>query len=161
MRPTKPGSADGQDAQGPRRFGPRLLVSEEDEARLRAVILKNAAGPGSEEAERLAAELDRATIVPQVPPNVVSMRSRVLLEVVETGKRREAVIAYPEEANSSREFVSVLSPIGMALLGLAVGDAIAWSMREGATTILRVISLLQQPQGSGDGQAGAAGGTGR
>src|SRR5438094_4804609 len=78
--------------------------------------------------EHLAAELENAEIVAasRVPPHVVTMNSRVLFEDVSTGERREITIVFPQDADILRAKVSVLAPVGTALLGLSEGDSIVW-----------------------------------
>src|ERR1044071_2174108 len=73
----------------------------------------------------LAAELTNAVVVDsrRVPPNVVTMNSRVLFEDESTGERRAVIIVFPQQADSSMGLVSVLAPVGTALLGLAAGQS--------------------------------------
>lgn len=92
----------------------------------------------------LANELDRAFVVERdrFPRDVVAMNSRVRFEDGSTGEIRDVTIVFPKEADSSRERLSVLSTVGTALLGLAVGDSILWPFPDGSTRRLRVLKVM-------------------
>jgi regulator of nucleoside diphosphate kinase len=100
----------------------------------------------------LESELDRAQVVSQeeFPPDVVSMRSTVVYEDADTGERGEAILVYPEEADMEHALISVLAPIGTALLGLSVGQSISWPVPGGRTRTIRVVSVAYQPEAAGD-----------
>jgi regulator of nucleoside diphosphate kinase len=93
---------------------------------------------------QLAEELDRADIVPpeRVPEDVVTMHASVRYLDETTGERREVVLVYPHEADVSRGRISVLSPVGGALLGLAAGQSIEWDFPNGRRR-LRVEDVRQ------------------
>jgi len=131
---------------------PELYITEPDMQRLREVVERYGSGSLAEAAESLELELDRARVVPQeqIPANVVTMRSRVLCDDLETGKRRELMIVYPSEADSENNKVSVLAPIGLALLGLQVGNTIRWSLPGGRFTTFKVVEVAYQPEAHGD-----------
>lgn len=132
---------------------PELHITQKDMERLRLVVDRNIdgklLGPA---AEALELELDRARVVPdgEVPKDVLTMRSRALCEDLETGKRRELVLSYPNETDPSEGKVSVLAPVGLALLGLKVGDTIRWPMPNGRETVLKLVEILYQPEAAGD-----------
>ena len=102
--------------------------------------------------ETLHALLDDADIVPprQVPPDVVTMYTQVTVEAPDGGGRRKLAVCYPEDAEPNAGFVSVLSPIGTALLGRRRGDTVEWVTPNGAVQRLRIVELLFQPEASGD-----------
>lgn len=131
---------------------PALQVTAEDMARLRLVVDRYLEGSLAAAAEQLELELDRATVEPQarVPPDVVTMRSRILFEDVETGRRREATLVYPEEANIEQSRISILAPVGLAVLGLKVGDTIEWPLPNARLTRVRIVEVLYQPEAAGD-----------
>ena len=85
-------------------------------------------------------ELERATVVPAegVPPGVVTMNSRVRYFDEHSGVCREIELVYPENADITDAKVSVLAPVGTALLGLEVGQSIDWPFPSGETRRLRV-----------------------
>jgi len=105
-----------------------------------------------EAAEALADELARAEIVPAetIAGNVVTMNSRVVFEDQETAARREVWLVYPQESDVERGRISVLAPIGSALLGLAVGETIEWPFPRGQVRRLRVVEVVYQPEQAGD-----------
>lgn len=102
-------------------------------------------------AEALETELHRAVIVPQdrVPADVVTMNSEVVYEDIHTGQRRTIRVVYPKDAEAGTGRVSVLAPIGSALLGLRVGQEIEWQVPTG-TKRIRVLEIRYQPEASGD-----------
>jgi len=110
----------------------------------------------------LASELERADVVDSrdVPPDVVTMNSRVVFEDVASGKTTEVAIVFPHDADVQRGKVSVLAPVGTALLGLAEGDSIVWPFPDGSSRCLRVVAVTFQPEAEGSrvGQAMTAGG---
>lgn len=117
---------------------PPIIVSTEDRARLLELV----ASATEETAEQLEVELQRASVVPanEVPPDVVVMNSALEYEVVATHQRRRLELVYPHRADTSEGRVSVLAPLGCALLGLRVGQEIAWRMPGGMRT-LRVLAV--------------------
>jgi regulator of nucleoside diphosphate kinase len=96
--------------------------------------------------------LDMASVVPsrEVPPDVVTMYSQVL--VLEDGhaERRRLTLCYPDDAEPAEGFISVLSPVGLALLGLPVGSVARWHAPDGTPHRAEVLALLFQPEASGD-----------
>ena len=110
-----------------------------------------------EGAADLAPELDRADIVPfhAVPPNVVTMYSRVVFEDETTGGSRVVTIVYPQEADPSAGKISVMAPVGSALLGLSVGQSIEWCFPDGRPRTLRVVELLYQPEAAANARRSA------
>jgi len=96
----------------------------------------------------LESELERADIVDarNVPPDVVTMNSRVVFEDANTGKRTEVTIVFPQDADFERGRISVLAPVGTALLGLAQGDSIVWPFPDGGSRCLRVVEVTFQPE---------------
>ncbi|ADO73401.1 Transcription elongation factor [Stigmatella aurantiaca DW4/3-1] len=131
---------------------PSLQITAEDMIRLRAVVERHLEGTKAAAAEQLELELDRARVVrqEQIPPDIVTMRSRVLFEDLDTGRRREASLVYPEEANIDQSRVSILAPVGLAVLGLQVGDIIEWPLPNERLGKLRILEVLYQPEAAGD-----------
>src|SRR5512146_1326859 len=95
----------------------RIHVARSELARLRALVEQHSEGRDAALAERLGAELDRAVVVERLPPGVVAPGSRVRFEDQRTRVIREAVLVYPTAADASAGRISVLAPIGAALLG--------------------------------------------
>lgn len=106
-------------------------------------ILSVASLARSEIAALLEEELARASVVPdgELPPGVVSMHSEVVFLDVETGRESTVTLVYPPEAKTEEGKISILAPVGSALIGLSVGQAIEWPMPGGRTKTLKVISV--------------------
>ncbi len=124
-------------------------MSARDARRLEALIA-NPAVAGSETAELLGEEIARAELrEPQdLPPDVVTMNSSVTVLDESTGAERTVRVVYPNETGGA-DSVSVLAPVGAALLGLRTGDAIDWPMPGDRTVRLRVTGVLYQPEAAG------------
>ena len=102
---------------------------------------------GTRVAEQLEAELERARVTPlrDVPEDVVVMNSEFEYEDVATGQRRRLQLVYPHEADPDTSRVSILAPLGCALLGLRVGQEIDWHMPGGLRRI-RVLAVTARPE---------------
>lgn len=98
----------------------------------------------------LEQELSRANVVaPQnIPPDAITMNSKVLLKDLELGEEVEYTLVYPEEANLAENKISILAPIGTALLGYREGDIISWKVPAGVVK-LKVEKVLYQPEAAG------------
>ncbi|WNG27368.1 nucleoside diphosphate kinase regulator [Cystobacter fuscus] len=131
---------------------PTVRVTAEDLQRLRAVVDRHLDGALAAAAEQLDGELERAVVESQdqIPPDVVTMRSRILFEDLDTGRRREATLVYPEEADIEQSKLSVLAPAGLAVLGLKKNDIIEWPLPNARRTRFRIVEILYQPEASGD-----------
>ena len=125
-----------------------LIVTDRDFARLTALP------PHAQ----LQQELDRAIVVSSeaVPRDVVTMNSHVVYVDETTGERRSVRIVYPAEADASDGRISVLAPVGAALLGLALGQSIEWKF-PGGLRRLRVEEVIHQPESSGPYNRAASG----
>lgn len=121
-------------------ISPQIIVALEDRDRLLRLLVHSS----TELAEQLGAELERARVVPadQVPPDVVVMESELEYEDAATGRRRSIQLVYPIDADAAAGKISVLAPLGCALLGLRVGQEIDWHM-PGGDRRLRVVRVGQ------------------
>lgn len=130
----------------------RIILTAQDVTRLHRVLEQYATGKNAGACEALEAELDDAEVVDpsQIPSDVVTMNSRVRYVDEHTGEEHEVTLVYPFEANADEGRVSILAPVGAALLGLAIGQSIAWLMPDGSAKRLRVVALPYQPEASGD-----------
>lgn len=102
-------------------------------------------------AEALEAELSRANVVghDEVPPGVVTMNSSVRCREESSGKEYLLTLVYPEDAGGEGK-VSILAPVGTALLGLTVGQSIDWPAPGGKTLKLSLLDITYQPEAAGD-----------
>ncbi|MCP8896286.1 nucleoside diphosphate kinase regulator [Shinella daejeonensis] len=122
---------------------PRIVISEEDHARLMRLadsLYDNA----PDLAEALIGELERATVRPgaKVPKDTAQMGSAVEYATGD-GQTRRVILVYPGEAEISAGKVSILTPIGTALIGLSPGQSIAWTARDGREHRLTVNAVEQ------------------
>lgn len=119
----------------------RIHVARSEIDRLRALVEQHSEGRDARAAELLADELDRAVVVDRLPPGVVGPGSRVRFEDERTHAVREAVLVYPADADASAGRISVLAPVGAALLGLAAGDTITWPLPDGREARIRILAV--------------------
>jgi regulator of nucleoside diphosphate kinase len=111
-----------------------IYFSESDYERLRMLVdIGVHQRPELSTVSQLERELDRAEIVPEVslPSDVVAMHSTVRLVDLDTGAEHVYTVVYPYEANADHGRISVLAPIGTALLGYRTGDVVEWEVPAG------------------------------
>ncbi len=131
----------------------QIYVTRQDARRLRELV--GVARAYRQEAERylmnLDAELARACVVPAeaIPPDVITMNSKVLLADPETGSETVYTLVFPAESDPARYRVSVLAPIGTAMLGYRVGDLFEWEAPRGIRR-MKVMEVLYQPEAVGN-----------
>lgn len=120
---------------------PPIIVASEDRDRLMQLV----ASTHGAVAEQLDIELERARVVPllDVPEDVIVMDSELEYEDVATHQTRRLALVYPEHADLGAGRVSILAPLGCALLGLTVGQEIDWRM-PGGPRRLRVLSVTRR-----------------
>ena len=126
-----------------------IIISREDRERLEALI-ESARRDSRVREECLApleAELRRARVVrgDKVPPDVVTMNSVVRLRDLDSAVTEEYELVYPEDADIAIHRISVLAPIGTAILGYRPGDVIEWPVPSGRRR-LRLEEVLYQPE---------------
>jgi regulator of nucleoside diphosphate kinase len=128
-----------------------LIISVRDARRLEA-LLAGPAAKGSSVAPLLEAELVRAELrePADIPPDTVTMHSEVVCVEESSGVQHRLRLVYPNETGDAVGNVSVLAPLGAALIGLSVGSAIDWPLPGGRTARVRVAEVLWQPE-KGDG----------
>ena len=128
---------------------PTITITRLDMQRLERLLDSlDEFGPG---AEALQAELDRAEVVGQdeVPAGVVTMNSRVHCREESSGKDYHLTLVYPEDAGGEGK-VSILAPVGCALLGLSVGQHIDWPAPGGKQLKLTLLEVEYQPEAAGE-----------
>lgn len=133
----------------------RIFVTTQDMKRLQSLLEGTASARLAEAAENLESELASATVVQptEIPRTVVTMGSRVRFEDEETAQQREVTLVYPKEADAQAGKVSILAPVGAALLGLSVGETIDWPLPNGKRKRLRIMEILFQPEADGASNA--------
>ena len=108
--------------------------------------------PGERKKVRaLEDELQRAAVLPpeKIPADVITMNSRVRYRDLEDDSEMEITLVFPGDADISRGKMSILSPIGTAVLGYKVGDTLEWQVPDGLRK-LKIEALVYQPESSGD-----------
>ena len=100
----------------------------------------------------LESEIARAEVVEpaQMPKDVISMNSTARFRDETSNEERELTLVYPRDANGEAGRVSILAPVGSALLGLRVGQSIDWPVPGNRTITLRVLSVEYQPEAAGE-----------
>ena len=131
-----------------------VWLTDQDYNRLRDLAADLARRSGGMQAgvEALEEILDLARIVPQekVPQNVVTMNSKVQFEDTRTGESGIVTVVYPEHTDAASGRISVLSPVGAALIGLAEGEETELPLPRGQARRIRIMSVLYQPEAQGD-----------
>ena len=132
---------------------PDITVLASDAERLEMMIDRLPAS-AQDGGDALLDELARADLVEpgDLPASVVAMNSTVRFEVIEPHEEFCLTLVYPADLNSGPNQISVLTPMGTALLGMAEGKVIDWPRRDGQTVQVRVLEVLSQrsgPAGSG------------
>ncbi len=130
---------------------PNITISEVDAQRLESLLasLPPKAFPGR---AALEAELERADIVEakDMPPNVVTMNSTVEFSVSSSKETFRLTLVYPKDVDDSGEKISILAPVGSALLGLSQGEEIEWPRPGGGSMRVRIDTIVYQPERAGD-----------
>ena len=125
-------------------------LTQTDHARLTRLLARS--GQPLPAAEAMQDMLDNSEVVPSpvVPSTVVTMYTQVLLEEQPGGTQLRLTLCYPPDVDPARGQVSVLSPIGAAVLGLSVGETARWRAPTGDERSARILSILFQPEAAGD-----------
>ena len=130
----------------------RLFVTDTDRDRLEKLLLGTRQWSSRDKAhlQALEEELDKAHTVEsrEIPGDVVTMRSQVRVRDMKSGAEMDISVVFPSEADSEQGKISVLAPIGTALLGYRVGDVVEWKV-PGGIRRLKVERILYQPEAAG------------
>jgi regulator of nucleoside diphosphate kinase len=111
-----------------------IVITQTDAARLRDLLAARASSERDHEhLHELAMELERARIASfdEVPENVITIHSHVQVLDLVSGERRELTLVLPTESDAGAGRISVLAPLGTALLGYRAGDDVEWQMPGG------------------------------
>ena len=130
---------------------PHIIISSLDLARLERLLdtLSDTRFPGKQALEQ---ELDRAEVrdPEEMPPHVVTMNSEVRFRLQPSGEEFCLTLVYPKDVQGDESKISVLAPVGSALLGLKVGDSIAWPGPAGRTIQVEILEVVYQPERAGE-----------
>lgn len=130
---------------------PKILISSRDLSRLESLLeaLPASAFPGKAELE---SELERAEVTEPkaMPPDVVTMNSTVKFQVASSDELFELTLVYPKDVDESGGTISILAPVGSALLGLSRGDEIEWPKPGGGLLKVRIEEIVYQPERAGE-----------
>lgn len=130
-----------------------IIVTRHDLHRLDGLLkaVSTAYRTDQEHLAKLKNELSRARIVDpkRVPGDVVTMNSRVRFRDLEEERDHVFSLVFPADADTSQNRLSILAPVGAALLGYRVGDVVEWPVPSG-TKRLRIEELVYQPEAAGD-----------
>jgi len=134
---------------------PKKLIHITDSDMKRLKELVKVAREFSKEDEKYLKELDSELKICKVvkskdiPSSVITMNSKVRLRDIDTQKEVVYELVFPDDADPDQDRVSVLAPIGTALLGYKVGEVIEWEVPAGIVK-LKVEEILYQPESAGD-----------
>ena len=130
-----------------------IYINAFDRKRLMKVIKDgtNLNNPDKNYLKELEKELNRGKIVKSkdIPKDVITMNSMVHLKDLDSGEEMTYTLAFPDMADISNNKISILAPIGTALIGYSVGDIIEWEVPAGLRK-LKVEEILYQPEAAGD-----------
>ena len=130
-----------------------IYITEYDVARLRTLLdtKKRFDKHSRDDLEELETELNRGKLVApeDVPCNVITMNSKLRLADLDSGEEMTCTLVFPDEADVDQGKISVLAPVGTALLGYSVGDTIEWKVPVGLRRF-KVEEILYQPEAAGD-----------
>ncbi len=125
-----------------------IVITESDSKKLQVLIdASRLHGRDQSQLDELEEELNRATVVRSgaVPASVVTMNSRIRVTDLNTGSQSVYQIVFPRDADLAKGRISVLAPVGTALLGSSVGDEIEWRV-PGGIRRLRIDAVEYQPE---------------
>ncbi|MGV3640493.1 MAG: nucleoside diphosphate kinase regulator [Adhaeribacter sp.] len=128
-----------------------ISLTDNDYQQLYSMVQEQHQAPRPCEVDALGKELKRATIFPsmEIPPDVITMNSIVQIRESPSTAALKMRIVYPHEANLQQQKVSVLAPLGTAIIGCRVGDEVRWKLMN-ETHCYKVEKILYQPEAAGD-----------
>jgi regulator of nucleoside diphosphate kinase len=130
---------------------PNIILSSLDLERLEALL--DALAPNAFPIkEALLEELGRAEVMEpgQIPPTVVTMNSTVRFAMASSNEEFCKTLVYPKDMAGSEDRISVLAPVGSALLGLSTGDQMEWPRPGGGVVTVKIMDIVYQPEKAGE-----------
>lgn len=132
----------------------KIYMTELDKVRLEKLLSaaeESGIDPERQDLEALADELERAEIVSSknVPPDVVTMNSKVVLRDTDSREAMTVTLVFPGDADIESGAISVLAPVGTAIIGYSRGDVVEWAVPSGIRRIM-IEEILYQPEAAGD-----------
>ena len=128
---------------------PERTLTPIDHIRLTRILAAHPQGWTSAPLRELLAASDLVAS-PSIAGDIVTMYSQFMVVDEATGARTKLALCYPADADPAAGFISVLAPLGAALLGLRVGDVAHWAVPDGESHATRIVEMLFQPEASGD-----------
>ena len=130
----------------------KIFITEPDMEQLSHMVdsARTSANTDQEQLNMLEGELDRAQIVSpfRIPADVVTMHSRVRVKDLNANKDSTHTLVFPRDADFAQGRISVLAPVGTAILGCRTGNVIEWKV-PGVNRKLRIEEVLYQPERAG------------
>jgi len=131
-----------------------IVLTEADRSRLSKVLDENYSFGDEKTGQclrELNADLQNAKVVEseEIPSDVVTMNSKVILRDLTSNEDEEWVLCFPNHADIYENRLSVLAPMGVAMLGTRIGDTIEWETPRG-TARAEIVSITYQPEAAGD-----------
>jgi regulator of nucleoside diphosphate kinase len=127
-----------------------IYITRDDNSKLRLLLATALHSNASASLQKLREELDRAAVIDPagIPAGVVTMESTVEFEDLGTSEIEEYTITFPDRANVENKRLSILAPIGTALIGCRVGDVVSWSTPGGVRQlkVRRVTPPVSEPE---------------
>ena len=128
-------------------------ITDLDHVRIFNMLRRQSAdAAAAAQAEELSDLIDAAEVVrPQeIAGDIVTMYSKLRVSDADGANERRLTLCYPADADVAQGMISVLSPLGTALLGLRVGELARWRGIDGKPAELRLLAIEYQPEASGD-----------
>jgi len=118
------------------------MITDKDLLKIRSIL----GNVGGENLENLDYELERATVIPvqEAPNDLVTMHSKVKILNVQDNKEMVVTLVYPNETNTAEGKISILAPLGSAIIGLRVDQEINWTFPDKKEKTLRVLEVIEQ-----------------
>ncbi|QMU29676.1 nucleoside diphosphate kinase regulator [Adhaeribacter radiodurans] len=128
-----------------------IYITDRDYLRLQSLVQLVHITRGPQIIKALSTVLKRAKVIAseQIQKDIITMNSRVRIKELKNSEEMEIKIVYPKDAHLPKGRISVLAPVGTAVLGCKVGDEIDWLLPQGTVTY-KIEELIYQPEAGGD-----------